>query len=101
MWPDDVRLQLGEINLYDTVKITTWIGVDLFIGREEVAVLVSQLRQLASTSSGEVGRHALVIREYGGGRAQLSAHIGNSRLAGGANRAHAWSKVLDNGIGAA
>jgi hypothetical protein len=101
VWANDVRLQLGEINLYDAVKITAWIGVDLFVGHEEVVILISQLRQLASASSGEVGRHALVIWEYGGGRAQLSAHIGNSRLAGGANRAHAWSKILDDGIGAA
>src|SRR5262245_66564379 len=64
VWPDDVRLQLGEIDLYDAVKIIAWIGVDLFVGHEEVAVLVSQLRQLASASSGEVSCHALVVWEY-------------------------------------
>ena len=100
MWPDDVRLQLGEINLHDAVKIIAWIGVDFFVGHEEVVVLVSQLRQLASASSGEVGRHALVVWEHRGGRAQLSTHISDGRLAGGTNRAHAWSKVLDDGCAA-
>src|SRR5262249_38328875 len=41
VWPDDVRFQLREIDLDDAVKITAWIGFDLFVCHKELAVLVS------------------------------------------------------------
>ena len=43
----------------------------------------------------------LVIREYGGGRAELRAHVGDGGLAGAANGGCAWAEVLDDGVGAA
>ena len=47
-----------EIDLYDAVEVGGRIGFDLFVSHEEVVVLVSQLRQLAS-ARGRRGRVAM------------------------------------------
>ena len=95
MRADDVRLQLRQIDLDDAVVVLLGVGLDLRVGLEQMLVLLSASGASAAAAGGaQICRHALVGREDRGRGAELGAHVGDRRLAGGADRARAGADSI-------
>ena len=101
MGTDDVGLELGEIELDDAVVVLRGIGLDLLVRFEQMLVLLHQRDETFLAGGAQVFRHVLVGREDRGRGAELGAHIGDRRLAGGADRARAGADIFDDRVGRA
>ena len=71
------------------------------VGLEEMLVMLDERRERAAMSGPQVGRHMFIGREHRGCRADLGTHVGDGRLAGGADGARAGPDVFDDRIRAA
>lgn len=91
----DMRLELAEVNLHDLVVLGAFIRLEVVL--EGVCVL-GDLRPLGGL---QVGRHALVVREEGGGCSDFGAHVADGRHAGAGEGLDAGAHVLDDGARAA
>ena len=61
-------------------------ALDLRIRAQQLRVRVRELRERLAPGRAEIGRHALVVREDRGRRAQLGAHVRDRALAGARDR---------------
>jgi hypothetical protein len=98
---DDVRLELRQIDLDDLVVELLRAALDLGIRREQLGVLRREIRELLAARRLEIDRHALVVREDRGGRAELGAHVRDRALAGARERLRAGAEILDHAVRAA
>ena len=101
MRPDQVRLELGEVDLDHAVVVALGVGVDLGVVAEVLRVVVGEVRELLPAGGLEVARHRRVVVEERAGGADLGAHVADRRLARGRDRLGAGAEVLDDRAGAA
>mmetsp|Transcript_41547 Transcript_41547/g.106288 ORF Transcript_41547/g.106288 Transcript_41547/m.106288 type:complete len:369 (-) Transcript_41547:81-1187(-) len=87
-------LQLRQVDLDQLV-----IGGAL-VSHEVVLELVAQGSDVRAAGGGQVLGHALVVREHGGGGANLGTHVADGGHAGARHGLHTRAKVLHNGAGA-
>ncbi len=99
--PHDVRLELGQVHLDHLVEVLLRVGEHLRIGDQVGAVRLGERGLIGAIGRAQVGGHAVVEVEEGGGGAELGAHVADRALAGGADRLRAGAEVLDDLVGAA
>ena len=96
-----MRLQLRKVDFDDAVVVRLRVGFAFRVGGQQVAVLLGQVGQPGAAGRPQVSRHPRIVGENRGGGPQFGAHIGDRRLAGGADRGRAGAEVFDDGVGAA
>ncbi len=99
--PDDVRLQRAEIDFDHPIVVALGINLDLAVGPQAIGDSFGQRSDIVAIGGPQIGCHTLVEGEHRGRRAQLGAHVADRSLAGGADRARAGAKILDDAAGAA
>jgi hypothetical protein len=85
---DDVGLERREVDLDDLVEVGRGIRLDLRVGPQQLGAGVREGGDLRAPRGGEVGRHALVVREDRRRCAELRPHVGDGALPGAADRPH-------------
>ena len=95
---DDVRLELGQIELDDDVVVLLRTLLDFLVRREQRRVPFGERHQRTTPGRPEIRGHLGVEREHRGRRPELGAHVGDRGLAGGADRARARADVLDDRV---
>jgi len=84
--PDDVRLEIVEIDLDDTVIEALRVGLDLGVAPEELGVLVGEAADRVPPRGLQILRRADVIGEQRARGADLSPHVADRGLPGRRDR---------------
>ena len=106
LWNVDGRLQpigVGEIqvDLHDLVVEGRGIRPGLGVRHQVGAAVLGERGDVGTIRRAEIRRHPAVEREDGRRGAELGAHVADRPLAGGADRLHAGTEVLEDLVGAA
>ena len=74
-WTIDVRLKFVQINLDHLIKVFFRVSVAFSIAGQVFGHLVAHRSYFTATGSLEIARHALIVSESRGSRADLCAHV--------------------------